>query len=55
MKVSYEKDQGIKIEDKFEWVEPVALGAASLAQVHKAKLKTGEIVALKLQYPTLRI
>jgi aarF domain-containing kinase len=45
----------VKLEDTFEWVEEKALGAASLAQVHKAKLRSnGHIVALKLQYPNLR-
>jgi len=32
--------------------QPVA--AASLAQVHKAKLKTGELVAVKIQRPNIR-
>ncbi|MEQ9463935.1 MAG: AarF/ABC1/UbiB kinase family protein [Haliea sp.] len=36
-------------------VEPVALAAASLAQVHRATVKaTGEQICLKLQYPGLR-
>jgi predicted unusual protein kinase regulating ubiquinone biosynthesis (AarF/ABC1/UbiB family) len=49
VKTSYESDKGVKLEETFEWVEEKALGAASLAQVHKAKLRaTGEIVALKL-------
>ena len=30
------------------------IGAASLAQVYKAKLKTGETVAVKVQHPTVR-
>ena len=38
----------------FEYIDPVPIGAASLAQVHKATLKTGEVVAVKLQYPKLR-
>ena len=39
--------------DQFESFSMTALAAASLAQVHKAKLKSGEIVAVKLQYPFL--
>ena len=56
IKITYEHDHNCKIEDKFEWVEKEAIGAASLAQVHKAKLKeTGEIVVIKIQYPKLRL
>lgn len=39
------------LED-FEWIDEKA-HAASLGQVHKAKLKTGEIVAVKIQYPEI--
>jgi predicted unusual protein kinase regulating ubiquinone biosynthesis (AarF/ABC1/UbiB family) len=47
--MSYETDFNCKLSDTFEWVESKAVGAASLAQVHKAKLKSdGAIVALKL-------
>ena len=48
-----EKELGMKINefyDEFE-VEPVA--AASLGQVYRAKLKTGETVAVKVQRPNL--
>lgn len=42
--------------DDFIWVETKALGAASLAQVHRVKYReTGEIMALKMQYPNLRV
>jgi aarF domain-containing kinase len=55
IKVTYESDHGVKIEDVFYDFEPVPIGNASLAQVHRAKLKsTGETVAVKLQYPRLR-
>ena len=40
--------------EEFEEFDDDAIGAASLAQVHKARLKTGEIVAVKIQYPFLR-
>lgn len=39
------------MEDVFEWVDEVPLGSASLAQVHRARLKTGEEVAVKVQRP----
>lgn len=35
----------------FEEFETEAIAAASLGQVHRARLKTGERVALKIQYP----
>ena len=48
IKITYEKDHNCKLEDVFDDFDPVPIGAASLAQVHKAKLKTGEKVAIKL-------
>ncbi|RPA79889.1 ABC1 family protein [Ascobolus immersus RN42] len=48
------KDTGRRIEDIFEEFDPTPLGAASLAQVHRAKLKgSGQEVAVKLQHPSL--
>lgn len=38
--------------DDFEWIDEKA-NAASLGQVHKARLKTGETVAVKIQYPEM--
>lgn len=47
---------GCKIEDVFSEFDREAIAAASIAQVHKAKLKsTGEVVAVKLQFPRLRV
>ena len=37
------------IEEIFENISEKSIGSASMAQVHKAKLKTGEIVAVKVQ------
>ncbi len=42
-----------EIGDVFESVEEIPVGAASLAQVHRAKMKSGEWVAVKVQYPGL--
>lgn len=41
-------------KDVFEDIDPTPLGAASLAQVHKAKLKDGRMVALKVQHPSVK-
>uniref|UniRef100_A0A1B6DRM8 Protein kinase domain-containing protein n=1 Tax=Clastoptera arizonana TaxID=38151 RepID=A0A1B6DRM8_9HEMI len=38
----------------FSEIEPEPLGAASLAQVHKARLKDGSIVAIKVQHPYVK-
>lgn len=35
----------------FDTIEPNPLGTASLAQVHKATLKDGSVVAVKVQHP----
>lgn len=41
-------------EDIFDNFEKEPLGTASLAQVHKATLKTGEVVAVKVQHPYVK-
>ncbi|MCF8045631.1 MAG: hypothetical protein K9J83_07200, partial [Desulfarculaceae bacterium] len=45
---------GQKPEDVFETIEEEPLAAASIAQVHKATLKGGENVAVKVQRPGIR-
>jgi predicted unusual protein kinase regulating ubiquinone biosynthesis (AarF/ABC1/UbiB family) len=40
-----------KIEDIFDDFEDVPIAAASLGQVHRAKLRTGQPVAIKVQRP----
>ena len=44
---------GNKYTTVFEWIEKTPLGSASVAQVHKAKLKDGRIVAVKVQRPNI--
>lgn len=41
----------LPIEDIFDTFDPDPVGAASIGQVHRAKLRTGEDVAVKIQYP----
>ncbi len=45
---------GADPEELFDEFEPEAFAAASLGQVHRARLKeTGELVAIKVQYPNI--
>ena len=43
-----------KPEELFAWFEPEAFASASMAQVHRATLKTGEKVVLKIQRPEIK-
>eukprot|EP00971_Amphidinium_carterae_P196093 3890862-Amphidinium_carterae.1 len=49
-----EEELGKKIEDVFESFDATALAAASLGQVHRAKLLDGTEVAIKIQRGELR-
>ncbi len=42
------------IEDLFDAIDDNPLGSASVAQVHKARLVTGELVAIKVQRPHIQ-
>lgn len=46
-----EKDLGVPIAHIFSYVDPKPLASASIAQVHAAKLLTGEDVVVKVQKP----
>jgi ubiquinone biosynthesis protein len=48
-----EEDFGRTIEDVFASFEREPVAAASIAQVHRARLKTGEDVVVKVQRPTV--
>ena len=45
------KELGAPPEERFRRFEPEACAAASLGQVHRAELPSGEPVAVKVQYP----
>lgn len=48
-----QQDLGKPIEELFLSFDPIPLAAASLGQVHKARLKSGEEVVVKVQRPGL--
>jgi predicted unusual protein kinase regulating ubiquinone biosynthesis (AarF/ABC1/UbiB family) len=45
------RELGAPPEELFAEFEPEAFAAASLGQVHRARLKSGEAVVVKIQYP----
>ena len=45
---------GDQLERTFDEIDPHPLGSASLAQVHKAWLKNGDVVAVKVQRPGVK-
>jgi aarF domain-containing kinase len=47
----FENELGKTPEDLFQSFDREAFAAASLGQVHRARLKSGEEVAVKIQYP----
>ncbi|ORY87017.1 ABC1-domain-containing protein [Protomyces lactucae-debilis] len=50
----FEDDFGRPIEEVFAQIDHRATAAASIAQVHKAVLKSGEVVAVKVQKPEIQ-
>jgi len=48
-----EAELGSKLDEAFRSIEHTPVASASLAQVHRATLKTGESVAVKIQYPDI--
>lgn len=45
---------GRPLDEVYSEIDPVALASASIAQVHAARLVTGEEVVIKVQKPGLR-
>ena len=48
-----ERALGNEFDRAFTWIDPQPLAAASIGQVHRAVLRTGEKVVLKIQRPAL--
>ncbi len=53
-KATVEEELGKSLKDLFESFEPVAVAAASIGQVHLARLKGGKQVAIKVQRPGIK-
>ncbi len=51
IRTEVERELGYPIEELFSEFDPVPIAAASIAQVHHARLKTGERVVLKVRRP----
>ncbi|KAK3786290.1 hypothetical protein RRG08_060215, partial [Elysia crispata] len=54
LKTVIHEDLGQTVENMFVEFDPEPLGAASLAQVHKAKMSDGRVVAVKIQHPKVK-
>lgn len=49
-----EEEFGRPLEELYSWVDPKPLASASIAQVHAARLHSGEDVVIKVQKPGVR-
>jgi ubiquinone biosynthesis protein len=53
VRLTVEQDLGCRLHDVFEYFDTEPLAAASIAQVHAARLRTGEDVVVKVQRPAV--
>jgi len=53
VRATVEADLGRPLEESFADFEPKPLASASIGQVHRARLKTGQRVVVKVQHPAV--
>ncbi len=49
-----ERELGEPIQNSFEYINPKCIGAASIGQVYRGKLRSGEDVIIKIQRPGIK-
>ena len=54
LRPSIQNELGNKLQDHFASIDQSPIGAASIAQVHRGRLRDGQEVAIKIQYPWLQ-
>src|SRR5439155_10945943 len=54
IKQTIEKEIG-SVDEKFLWLTPEPIAAASFGQVHRAQLKNGDRVVVKVQRPNINV
>lgn len=53
LKAHLEKEWGMPLEERLQSIDEKPLASASIAQVHRAVLRSGETVAIKVQRPNI--
>lgn len=49
-----EADLGRRVEEMYSWIDPIPIGSASIAQIHRATTREGDSVILKVVKPGIK-